>query len=85
MSRGIPRRRAVSGGEDHATWTAPAAGAEAALQRDDGDGAWQQVSPWLPPTVDTYTLPSGPAGRAYRLALRADRDRQATGPAVTPS
>jgi hypothetical protein len=73
-----------SAGEDHAVWSAPAVAAETALQRADAAGNWVQVSPWLPPTVTTYDLP-GAGTRRYRLVLRANRDRQATGAEVTPA
>ena len=73
-----------SAGEDRASWSAPTVPAEVALQRNDGSGTWSQVSPWLPATTTTYVLPGG-GTRSYRLALRASRDRHATGPAVTPA
>ena len=74
----------ASAGEDHAAWSAPTVPAEVALQRNDGSGTWSQVSPWLPPATTGYVLP-GSGTRTYRLALRASRDRHATGPAVTPT
>lgn len=73
----------ATAGLDHAVWGVPAVPAEVALERSDGSG-WRQVSPWLPPTVTAHDLP-GAGTRRYRLALRADRERRATGPEVTPA
>jgi hypothetical protein len=74
----------ATAGEDQAAWSTPSVPAEAALERSDDGGPWAQVSPWLPPAVTTYVLP-GDGTRSYRLVLRADRERRATGPEVTPT
>jgi hypothetical protein len=75
-----------AGGIDTAQWDALTVPASLALERSvDGGTTWQQVSPWLPETVNEYALPSAAGTVRYRMILRADRGRTATGPAVTPS
>jgi hypothetical protein len=69
---------------DVATWPVPVVAAEIALERslDNGD-TWVRVSPWMPPTATTFSLP--PAGtRVYRLVLRGG-GQTVPGPAVTPA
>jgi hypothetical protein len=75
-----------AGGIDTAQWDALTVLASLALERSlDGGTTWQQVSPWLPESVNDYTLPSATGTVRYRTILRADRGRTAAGPAVTPS
>jgi hypothetical protein len=73
-----------AGGTDTAMWGPLAVPAEVSIERStDGGARWIRVSPWLPPTSTTYTLPgSGP--RIYRLMLRGTSGQPtATGPPIT--
>jgi len=73
-------------GADTVTWEPLAASALLSLERsDDGGTSWRQVSPWLPQTVQSYSLPSAAGAVRYRASLRADRGRRATGPEAVPS
>ena len=75
-----------SGGTDFASWSAPDPPALVALERSrDGGRSFEQVSPWLPAGVLEYALPAEGGGTVrYRLALRGDRARSATGDTVRP-
>jgi hypothetical protein len=75
-----------AGGTDTVSWDALAVPALLSLGRsEDGGASWDQVTPWLPQTATSYTLPSTSGDVRYRASLRADRGRRATGPEAVPS
>ena len=71
-------------------WATPDPPALVALERSrDGGRSFEQVSPWLAAGVGEYALPALPGTFVpgtvrYRLALRGDRGRSATGDAERP-
>jgi hypothetical protein len=73
-------------GADTVSWDTLSVSALLSLERSvDGGAGWRQVSPWLPQTVTSYSLPSAAGAVRYRASLRADRGRRATGPEAVPS
>jgi hypothetical protein len=76
----------AAGGTDTATWGPPGVPAEVALERSADAGAtWRQVSPWLPSSATTYSVPVSGV-RVFRLVLRGiTTHRTAAGPPVAPA
>jgi hypothetical protein len=75
-----------AGDTDVARWPAPDPPALVAVERSrDGGRSFEQVSPWLAAGVGEYALPVVGGTLRYRLALRGDRGRSATGDAKRPS
>jgi hypothetical protein len=73
-------------GADTVSWDTLSVSALLSLERSvDGGAGWRQVSPWLPQTVTSYSLPSAAGAVRYRASLRADRGRRASGPEAVPS
>ena len=73
-------------GADTVSWDPLAVSALLSLERSvDGGGSWRQVSPWLPQTISSYSLPSAAGAVRYRASLRADRGRRVTGGEAVPS
>jgi hypothetical protein len=76
---------AAAAGIDTASWPIVTAPAEISIERSvDAGATWARVSPWLPATATTYTIPGNNA-RQYRLVLRGTRGQAtAIGNTVTP-
>jgi hypothetical protein len=73
-------------GADTVSWDPLAQSALLSIERSvDGGASWRQVSPWLPRTVNSYSLPSAAGAVRYRTTTRADRGRRATGAEAVPS
>lgn len=71
---------------DFARWPAPEPPALVSIERSrDGGRSFEQVSPWLAAGAGEYALPAVGGTVRYRLALRADRGRTATGDGVRPA
>jgi hypothetical protein len=74
------------GDTDVTRWPTPHPPALVALERSrDGEASFEQVSPWLTAGVGEYAVPAVGGTVRYRLALRGDRGRSATGEAERPN
>jgi len=72
-------------GFDNASWLPPDPPALLALERSFDRRTFQQVTPWLGGEAKDYALPAATRPVRYRVTLRADRGRRATGEMVEPN